>query len=610
VSWIHIDFGLGVSDLALRASADQVAQATAVSEPAGLGFRRRNRRSGQLAAVRAVNRTQALAISRPNTTPPNDPGDPSMRALLRVLFVSSVLSAGIQTADATYTFEKVGSPTSTGGFAYAINNAGQVATTDLIRSYVFQDGSLVSWEQIVIPGTATGIPGVVAQGINDSGVVVGRYRIAGNPANQTSGFVLGTDGVLTTVDVPGVAGTSISDINNNGDLVGETRSDLTVFGLVRGFARRGGSFAEISYPGSVLTRAYGINDAGDIVGQFQLADSINRPFLLSGNTFTELLPIDPPGGLQSALATGISDNGLIVGTYRDSANATKTWVRMADGSYDYPSLPGSGWGINDGAQISGSFLDASNGNVRTAFVASIPEPSTFLMFGLGVVGLFVSRLRKGRITIVSALRSGFRKSTAAAVFVLGGLGVLPAQAQHAGDVLIGQAPSGQIVAIRLPDDVLVLPPVSAGVLQGWADFSLGFDSVFGDSVPGIAPLSAGAEIHLEIVSIDVGLSLRPFTGFTVVSADAPGDRLRIGSTGDLHWHPIAFIDSAIVGTKFSGELDVAFRLIDLGVAGHAASPSYSLTFATPAPPVPEPAESVLIAFGLGALVVFVRRHRA
>lgn len=532
-----------------------------------------------------------------------------MRALLRVLFVSSVFSAVIPTADAAYTYETVGSPTVTGGFAYAINNAGQVATTDLIRSYVFEDGSRTAFHEIVVAGAATGTPGVLAQGINDAGVVVGRYRIAGNPANQTSGFILATDGAMTTINVPGVASTSISDINNFGDLVGETRSDLTVFGLIRGFARRGGTFAEISYPGSVLTRAYGINDAGDIVGQFQLADAINRPFLLSGGTFTELMPSGAPGGLLSALATGISDSGLIIGTYRDAANVTKTWVRKTDGSYDYPSLPGSGWGINDSAQISGSFIDASNGNARTAFVASVPEPSTYLMFGVGMAGLLFARLRKARTTVRPALLRGSRKVTAAVAFALGLLGILPAQAQHAGDIWIGQSPGGQLAAIHLPNGPLVLPPVSVGAFQGWADFSLGFDGVAGSGESGVTPLSAGADIFLEIVSIDEGLSLLPFTGFTEVSADAPGDRLRIGSTGNLHWHPIVFIDATIVGTGFRGERDVAFRLIDLGVAAHAASPSYSLTFTTPPPPVPEPAESALIAFGLGALALVVRRRR-
>lgn len=532
-----------------------------------------------------------------------------MRALFRVLFVSSVFSAVIQTADAAYTYETVGSPTGTGGFAYALNNSGQVATTDLVRSYVFEDGSRTAFQEIVVPGVATGVPGVIAQGINDAGVVVGRYRIAGNPANQTSGFILGTDGVMKTINAPGVASTSISDINNLGDLVGETRSDLTVFGLIRGFARRGESFVEISYPGSVLTRAYGINDAGDIVGQFQMADSINRPFLLSGSTFTELMPTNAPGGFLSALATGISDSGLIIGTYRDAANATKTWVRMTDGSYDYPTLPGSGWGINDSAQISGSFLDASNGNVRTAFVASVPEPSTYVMFGIGLAGLFVARLRRTRATVRPALLRGSRKVTAAVAFVLGLLGILPAQAQHMGDIWIGQSPAGQLSAIQLPDGPIVLPPVSAGALQGWADFTLGFDGVPEGGEAGVLPLSAGADIYLEIVSIEEGLSLRPFTGFTQVSADAPGERLRIGATGNLHWHPIAFIDSSIVGTDFSGERDVAFRLIDLGVAGHAASPSYSLTFTTPTAPVPEPAESALIAFGLGTLALVMSRRR-
>ena len=289
-----------------------------------------------------------------------------------------------------YDYVPVGDPTAVGGYAYALNDAGQVATTSLTRSYLIGGPSFGSATEIVIPNAASSTPGIVVQGMNDAGEVVGRFRTQGNPTNQTSGFVRRANGAIDVYNYPSHASTSISGINSFGAMVGETRSDLTVFGVIRGFLYAQGAYSEISVPGSVLTRAYGISDAGDIVGQFQNDDAVSRPFLLSNGAYQELTLVAPPGGMQSSLATGISDSGLVIGTYRDLANVTKTWIREFDGSFTYPTLPGSGWSINDHRQISGSFLNAENGNARTAFVASVPEPATYtavLVAGLAIVAL-------------------------------------------------------------------------------------------------------------------------------------------------------------------------------------------------------------------------------
>lgn len=297
-----------------------------------------------------------------------------------------------------YEYVAVGNPSSVGGYAYGLNNSGQAATTSLTRSFLASGTGYASVSEILISDSATSTPGVVAQGINDAGEVVGRYRIQGNPANQTSGFLRRVDGTIEKYDYPGLGSTSISDINHLGAMVGETRSDLTVFGVIRGFLYEEGNYSEISFPGSVLTRAYGINNASAIVGQFQNEDAVSRPFLLQGDDYQELTPHGAPGGLQSALATGINNKGLIIGTYRDLSNVTKTWLRDLDGSYSYPELPGSGWGINDLRQISGSFLDVTNGNARTPFVASVPEPATYILglLGLGVASLLRTRMHSGR----------------------------------------------------------------------------------------------------------------------------------------------------------------------------------------------------------------------
>lgn len=159
------------------------------------------------------------------------------------------------------------------------------------------------------------------------------------------------------------------------------------------------------------------------------------------------------------------------------------------------------------------------------------------------------------------------------------LGLVSARAQHAGDILIGQTAAGALGATNLPERTIFLSPVSSGPFRGWSSTVLGFDGIVETNAANVLnPLSAGANVFLEVVSIEAGLSLRSFTAPATVFADAVGERLRIGSTGNLHNHPIIFIDSTVVGTNFMGQRAVTFRLVDTGTAGFLPSANYSMTF--------------------------------
>ena len=196
------------------------------------------------------------------------------------------------------------------------------------------------------------------------------------------------------------------------------------------------------------------------------------------------------------------------------------------------------------------------------------------------------------------------KSAERACFILGLLLGLAAsaRAQHEGDILIGQTSSMRLDATNLPTRTLHLSPVSSGPFQGWSSTVLGFDAVVVTNVANaVKPLVAGANVHLEVVSIDPGLSLRSFTTPAQVFADEPGERLRIGSTGNLHNHPIVFIDRSVVGVAFDGTRTVRFRLIDLGTASLLPSPEYSLTFA------PVAARLELSRIGSGLTISFHAR---
>jgi hypothetical protein len=99
-------------------------------------------------------------------------------------------------------------------------------------------------------------------GINDSGVVVGRYAMNGN----FYGFELSA-GVYTTVQAPGAPETAAVAINNPGEIVGYycTTSACDVYG---GFLLKGGVYSKIAVPEAMSTIPYNLSDAGVIAGNY------------------------------------------------------------------------------------------------------------------------------------------------------------------------------------------------------------------------------------------------------------------------------------------------------------------------------------------------------
>ncbi|MEK7406297.1 MAG: right-handed parallel beta-helix repeat-containing protein [Acidobacteriota bacterium] len=111
-------------------------------------------------------------------------------------------------------------------------------------------------------------------------------------------------------------------------------------------------FTNIVYPGANMTHARGINDAGDIVGEYFDAAGTHG-FLLSGGKFTS---IDLPGARQT-WARGINARGDIVGTYSDGT--ANHGFLLSQGKFTSLDCPGDGvtvlWGINSAGDIAGWF---------------------------------------------------------------------------------------------------------------------------------------------------------------------------------------------------------------------------------------------------------------
>src|SRR6266567_752329 len=71
------------------------------------------------------------------------------------------------------------------------------------------------------------------------------------------------------------------------------------------------SFTDVDYPGAVWTVPTGINDSGQIVGQYLASSGVRHGFLLSGGTYTTIDCPDPY--TDGSNAVGINNSGQIVG---------------------------------------------------------------------------------------------------------------------------------------------------------------------------------------------------------------------------------------------------------------------------------------------------------
>jgi uncharacterized membrane protein len=126
-------------------------------------------------------------------------------------------------------------------------------------------------------------------------------------------------GRFTTIDVPGAGGTTATDINNRGQIVGEYGEDPgNAPTALHGFLLSGGDFTTFDAPGVLFTEPGGINDRGQIVGS-PAGDSAVADlhgFLLAEGVEGDFTPIDFPGAPRT-VAFDINNSRQIVGVYEN-----------------------------------------------------------------------------------------------------------------------------------------------------------------------------------------------------------------------------------------------------------------------------------------------------
>ena len=192
---------------------------------------------------------------------------------------------------------------------------------------------------------------------NNAGVITGDYLDSGG---NIHGMIL-KGKKLTTIDDPKGNTTQGYGINNKGAVAGWYVSSTT--GNPQAFVYAKGKFTDIKIKNMIYDEASGINDNGDIVGFYLDSAGAQHGFVKVGTKVTKL---DPPG-TTATTGWGINNAGLVTlfiidstGSYASftTKNKGKTYKKFAD-----PMAGSVGTAVhtpNNKGDIVGTYFDTNS----------------------------------------------------------------------------------------------------------------------------------------------------------------------------------------------------------------------------------------------------------
>lgn len=241
------------------------------------------------------------------------------------------------------------------------------------------------------------------------------FGISGS-GNTTAGFVIDTNGVThgfvdmgngptaTAVDNPG----TVTDPAVENQLLGLNQSGAEAagfwadaagldFGYTYNVASQ--SFTALNVPASLgfmagdSVMATGVNNSGMVTGFFTNGAGVSFGFLINGGTYSA---IDVPGA-TSTQPLSLNNLGQIVGTYVGADGLNHGFIETSGSFTTFDAVLGAPMnlvqGINDGGQIVG-FATVDNIGTTVGFTSTVPEPSTLICSGLGILAALSTRFRR------------------------------------------------------------------------------------------------------------------------------------------------------------------------------------------------------------------------
>jgi hypothetical protein len=197
--------------------------------------------------------------------------------------------------------------------------------------------------------------------VNRGGVIAGFYV---DSNNLIHGFLRMPDGTFTEFDAPHFTSTSVTDLNDNNQIVGYG-SDTNLHGYLR---YPNGRFVAVQVPGSTDTLPNAINNGGEIAGTWYDTAGLRHGFLR--DTAGNYTLFDAPGAgtseHQGTFAQAINTSGEVSGFYQDASDVYHGYIRDGSGNFTSFDAPGSGTkvfsgtlpgAINLSGEVTGFFVD-------------------------------------------------------------------------------------------------------------------------------------------------------------------------------------------------------------------------------------------------------------
>jgi probable HAF family extracellular repeat protein len=237
--------------------------------------------------------------------------------------------------------------------------------------------------------------GSEATGINDNGQVVGWST---NSSTHLHAFLWQNAIGMQDLGTLGGSSSYATAINNGGQVVGYSPSG----GLDHGFLWQSGKgMQDIGTLGGACD-ANSINNLGQVVGTSATSSSHLHAFLWQNGIGMQ--DLGTLGGL-AASAADINDGGLVVGQSLTSSGVEHAFLWQSGiGMQDLNGLIDSslGWTLTNASAINLSGQIVGNGQVggegHAYLLTPVPEPSTFVLLGIGAVSLLAYRWRQRRWT--------------------------------------------------------------------------------------------------------------------------------------------------------------------------------------------------------------------
>ena len=280
--------------------------------------------------------------------------------------------------------------------ALGINNNGKIIIGPYSRS-IYEESHGLLWDNgnVIDLGTLGG-NNSFPSGINDSGQIVGSSQP--DEGSFAHAFLL-ENGIMRDICTLGAQQSSASDINNSGQIIGS--SSVSDSNWDHAFLYENGNMIDIGSLGGEYTNALSINNFGQIVGFSRNSNYDTHAFLYENSNMIDLGTLN--GG--NSVALGINDSGQIVGysnSYTDP-EPQHAFLYNSGAMFDLNnilvhSLPDHIYldyasAINNEGQIvaegRNTLTRETHAYLLTPYTNTqpIPEPTTWLLFGTGLLGL-------------------------------------------------------------------------------------------------------------------------------------------------------------------------------------------------------------------------------